>query len=225
MSRNNLLKLAVGVIFLILVGRLAVLQLIEGRKYQTYAKENSAKTILAPAPRGIIYDCRGEVLVENRPVFSIQVLPEVLSDKDINRKKKILGTLGQLLGEEITFRPTADQPIIIKTNVPPEIAFQVEELKDRLEGVVISPLPARYYPQENIGSHVLGYVGEIEPAELALLKSAGYKLGDYIGKDGVEKFYDRYLRGIDGGKKIEVDVRGRPTRVLESQEPVPGSAI
>jgi len=220
-----LLGLAFGLIFVLLVLRLCQLQLIEGEKYRKIADENAARNIPAPAARGVIYDRSGVVVVENRPVFSVQVLPQLLASGNQARRQLILDRLSAIIGEKIEFKLSSDKPIIIKDNIKPETAFRIEEHKQELEGVVVTVRPVRYYPYGNLASHLLGYVGEIESDELARLKEEGYRMGDWVGKDGVEKYYDRLIRGINGGKKIEVDVYGTPTRLLEEAEPVPGADV
>jgi penicillin-binding protein 2 len=223
--KSDTLRLVLGMAFLLLLLRLAQLQLIEGPKYQKLGAENAAKTVVAPAPRGIIYDRNGKVLVTNRPIFSVQVLPELLASPDIKKRDAILAKLGELLGEKVELKVSAGRPIIIKNNVPAEVAIRIEEQKDELEGVVVNTVPVRYYPYGSVASHLLGYVGEIEADELQRLKVSGYRLGDSVGKDGIEKVYDSEIRGLDGGKKIEVDALGSPTRLLGSVEPAPGADV
>lgn len=224
-KKNDILMLVAGLAFLLLLLRLAQLQVIDGRRYQKMAAENAAKTVVAPAPRGIIYDRNGKVMVANRPVFSVQVLPELLSSPDVSKRERILARLGELLGEKIEFNVSAGRPLIVKNNVPAETAIRIEEAKDELEGVVVNALPVRSYPYGSVASHLLGYVGEIGADDLKRMKGEGYRLGDSIGQDGIEKYYDRELRGVDGGKKIEVDAFGAPTRLLESIKPLPGADV
>lgn len=222
---KKVLVIAAGLVFFILFFRLVQLQIIEGGKYQKVALENAAKTVPAPAARGIIYDRNRAVIVGNRPIFSVQIMPHLLSSQDQDRREMILRKLSGLLGEKIEYKFSADRPIVIRDNIRPEIAMRIEEQRRMLEGVVVTVRPVRFYPHGNVGSHLLGYVGEIEAEELKRLKDEGYRLGDWLGKDGVEKYYDRMIRGLDGGKKIEVDVYGTPLRLLESFDPVPGSDV
>ncbi|MCU0641696.1 MAG: penicillin-binding protein 2 [Candidatus Margulisbacteria bacterium] len=224
-AKRNYLGIVFSLIFFLLIVRLVQLQLVDGDKYRKVAAENAARNIPAPAARGVIYDRYGEVVVENRPIFAVQVMPQLLTAADPAKRQAILDNLGVLLGEKIEFKITSDKPIIIKDNIKPAIAFQIEERRRELEGVVVSVRPVRYYPHGNVAAHLLGYVGEIDSNDLARLKEQGYRLGDWVGKDGVEKYYDRLIRGIDGGKKIEVDVYGTPTRLLEIAEPVPGADV
>ncbi|MFA4844458.1 MAG: penicillin-binding protein 2 [Candidatus Margulisiibacteriota bacterium] len=222
---KRLLLIFCGLVFVLLALRLLQLQVIEGDKYRRVADENAARTVPAPAARGVIYDRNDRVLVENRPVFSVQVMPQLLTAGAGKKKAVVLARLGAILGEKLEFKPSSDKPIIIKDNLAPEIAVRIEEQKDKLEGVVVSVRPVRFYPHDNTASHLLGYVGEIEPDDLSRLKEQGYRLGDWVGKDGVEKQYDSLIRGIDGGKKIEVDVAGTPTRLLGFSAAVPGADV
>lgn len=208
LRNNKLLTGAIAAVFILLLLRLVQLQVIEGDKYRKISEENAAKTVPAPAPRGVIYDRDGRILVENRPIFSVQVMPQLLSGPDPAAREKVLARLEGLLGEKISFKPSADQPIIIKDNIKPETASRIEERKNELEGVVVTVRPVRYYPHGAEAAHLLGYVGS-----------------DRTGIDGIEKYYNGLLRGVDGGKKIEVDVHGMPRRLLESLEPLPGANV
>lgn len=222
---RNKIAVCFALVFFILFARFLQLQIIEGEKYRKVADENAAKNVPAPAARGIIYDRNGMVVVENRPIFSVQVLPQLLSSRDVKKREKILGRLGDLLGEKVEFKISADRPIIIKDNIKPETAIRIEEQKRELEGVVVTVRPVRSYPHENTASHLLGFVGEIDPDELNRMREEGYRLGDWVGKDGIEKLYDKMVRGVDGGKKIEVDVYGTPTRLLSYSDPIPGADV
>ncbi len=220
---KKILVLTIASIFGLLSLRLVHLQIAQNEKFSQLAIENAAKTVPEPAPRGVIYDRYDNVLVENQPIFSVHVLPYILFNKSKEERNEILDRLGNLLGEKVEFKVSATEPIIVKDKIPLETAIRVEEKRSELDGVVVRSQPIRLYPYGNLASHVLGYVGEIEARELAKLREQGYKLRDFIGKDGVEKKYDKQLRGIDGGKKIEVDVYGTPLRILESLDSIPGS--
>ena len=224
-KKNGLLMPVIGLAFFLLLLRLAQLQLVDGRRYQKMANDNAAKTVVAPAPRGIIFDRNGKVMVTNRPSFSVQVMPELLASTDVDKRDAVLKKLGALLGEPVEFKVSAGQPIIVKNNVPPEVAVRIEEDRDELPGVVVNTVPVRFYPYGSVAAHLLGYVGEIGADDLKRLKDEGYRLGDSLGQDGIEKYYDRLIRGVDGGKKVEVDAFGAPTRLLESLAPVPGADV
>ena len=222
-KKNQLLLIVFIILFGLLFLRLSQLQLAQYNKYSSLATENAAKTVPERAPRGIIYDRFGKVIVENRPVFSVRVLPYILAAKTRAERERILSQLEKLLGEKIDFKVSATEPLLVKNNVPLITAIQIEEKSQELPGVVVTSRPVRLYPYENLASHLLGFVGEIEAKELNVMSRDGYRLGDIIGKDGVERVYDKLIRGRDGGKKVEVDVKGTPIRILESIDPQSGA--
>ncbi|MEE8638066.1 MAG: penicillin-binding protein 2 [Candidatus Margulisiibacteriota bacterium] len=223
LKRNQILVFIFVVVFGLLYLRLIHLQIVERNRFSMLAIENAAKIVPDPAPRGVIYDRYGKVMVENRPIFAVRVLPYVLSGKSESERGRILNTLSRLLGERVDLKVSATEPIMVKDNIPLATAIRIEEKKRELEGVIVYSRPVRLYPYVNLASHLLGHIGEIEAEELERLRGQGYRLGDVVGKDGVEKIYDRQIRGRDGGKRVEVDVYGTPTRILESLDPVSGA--
>jgi penicillin-binding protein 2 len=225
LRKNQLLIIAFVVIFALLYLRLVQLQIAERKRFDLLAIENAATTVPEPAPRGVIYDRFGKVMLESRPIFSVRVLPYVLSGKSESERRRILGLLGKFLGQQIKYKVTATEPLIVEDNIALDTAIRISERKREMEGVVVSSRPVRLSKHGSVASHVLGYVGEIEKEELGRLKGHGYRLGDFMGKDGIEKVYDHLIRGVDGGKKVEVDVYGTPMRILESLDPVPGPDV
>ena len=225
MNRNNqALFITLIAIFAVMLIRLVQLQLIEGSQYHEIALKNAAKNIPAAAPRGVIYDRDGKVVVDNRPIFSVEVLPQLLTG-DPAKRDRVLGKLGQVLGEKIDFKVSAQQPIIVRENISLPTAIKIEEMKDELEGVLVKSRPIRFYPYSSAAAHLLGYVGEIAARELENYSQRGYRRGDVIGKDGVERYYDQLVRGIDGGKQVEVNVYGEPIRILSTMDPIAGANI
>lgn len=217
-------------LFAFLGSRLFWLQLIDHSSYKQLADENAARIIPIHAPRGIIYDRHGKVLLKNRPVFSVYVLQHLLPEAGAERDQ-IFARLAAILkiSPEDIKQAIADRKlpafegIKIASEVSPAIFSRL--LEENLPGVEVIVTPLRTYPYKTNLVHVLGYVAEIEPEELKDLADQGYRLGDLLGKDGVEKVYDQYLRGISGGKKIEVNAFGRPIRIKEIKEPVPGNNL
>jgi len=216
------------IVFLVLLGRLWQLQVLEYSTYKKLSQENTTRTIPSLAPRGIIYDRYGKVLVANRAIFSAYIFP---SGIDKNSLTGILSVVSRITGvpsekmmkkiEENRARPF--EPILIKDDLAIKTVTALEERRHNLPGVVINVRPVRSYPYMNLAAHVLGYVGEITKDELQEYRDRGYQLKDMIGKEGIEKTYDRYLRGIDGGQQLEIDVYGRPIRNVGALDPVPGA--
>jgi len=216
-------------VVVILVGRLIELQIFKHREYLRMARENAARISPIYPPRGWMTDRYGEILVTNESRFSLIVLPYLITDenRDLTAgrlekfthipKKEFLQKLGNASGR---FRAVTLRRIISK-----ELATRLVELEAQLPGVVVEQRPTRRYRKGNLLAHVEGYVGEVTTEELSKLARAGYAQKDFIGKDGIEKQFDAYLRGRRGGQQIEVDVRGRPIRLTEMVEPVPGMSL
>lgn len=175
------------------------------------------------APRGLFYDRNGEILVSNRPGFTVSLLAITgpVSDDVIHRLANLLAIPKEDIYKKIEQHSGFD-PIHIKSDVGPEIVTVLEEQKAAYPGVVIEIQPIRNYVNMELAAHVFGYVSEINDAELEAGKEKGYKSGDIIGKFGLEKVYDKELRGTDGGGQVEVDVSGKPVQILGKKEPIPG---
>lgn len=222
------------IIFLVLVVRLWVLQIIQGaRIYTIKAKENQTRTIKINAPRGIFYDRNGEIMVTSRISHNVSVVPE-----DMKNNPEILSKLSKILNlseAEIweKLKPNPQKPtnpyqyVPICQDIDPETAIKLYESKLDLPGVEVDEVPVRSYRNGEFASHLFGYIREINVQELEEMTQKGYqyRLGDLIGKTGLERTYENILRGTDGGKIYEVDIRGRPLRLLENREPVPGNNL
>jgi len=217
-------------VFLLLVGRLWQLQIIEKATYRELSVGNAARTIPFIAPRGIIYDRYGKVIVSNRAIFSAYLLPKSVNSSNMQELlDRISATLSipksELMAKIQKYSSTAFEPVLLKKNLPLSVVTKIEEQKNKFEGVVVRTQPVRRYPNGKLAVHVLGYVGEVAKDELDKLKEQGYKLGDLVGKDGVESTYDKFLRGVDGGQQLEVDVYGQPIRTRQSLDPIAGKDV
>lgn len=216
-------------LFAVLFFRIWFLQVLSGDKYVAMAENNRVRFIPEEATRGIIYDRNKLPLVENRAGLAVTVFPPALTDPE-----RELAELSQAIGmpvedikkvlaqhQEDTYRS-----VVVKKDITPEQkSYLIERIPLYFPGVDIKKYPLRSYPQGSEAAHLLGHVGEIDQAELAEPAYAEYKAGDEIGKDGVEFQFDQYLRGIDGGREVEVDAAGRPKRELGSNEAVPGKNV
>lgn len=214
-------------LFAILGLRVIYLQLWKGSEYKQLSENVRARVIPKIAPRGRIYDRNGKIVAESKIVYDLYILPYQLKDP-----ARVFGFLKNL---GLTTKGTEDiywnkkylpyQPVLVKKNISiREISF-IEENRETLPGLMISSRIIRTYPYGKIMSHVLGYVGEINSAELDNLKNYGYKIGDIIGMAGIERYYDQYLKGINGGQPLEVDPLGNPVRKLNDMDPIPGADI
>lgn len=210
----------------VLIGRAAYLQIYQGDYYKALADGNRIRIVPSMAPRGTFYDRNGQLLVTNRPGFSVSLLPLTapISDDVIARLSDLLKVPTDEIKQKIAGH-SGFNPIRIKTDVTPDIVSIIEEQKSQYPGVVIEVTPIRDYILKQEGAHTFGYVSEINDAELEKMKDEGYKSGDIIGKFGLEKVYDKELRGENGGQQVEVDVSGKPVQILGRKEPVPGDDL
>lgn len=207
-------------IFLILGLRLATLQLLEAPVYKTKAELNQFRFLPIRAPRGEIVDRNGRILVGSKIVNIISLVRQETADQDLKETVRRLASLLQDVYPEIDVAYIEEQlakqrvrpyePVVIKRDVSMEVVSRLEERRRELPGVVIRKEIVRFYPWDSLASHVLGYVGEISSEELEKLGEENYKLGDLIGRFGLEAQYEKYLRGQDGFQQVEVDVTGRP---------------
>lgn len=213
--RINLLANLSLVLFVVYSLYLFYLQVVKGSEYRSKAKNIAQQTSLLPAQRGEIYDRSYSLpFVINTDSFAIQVVPAELP---ADRREDVFKRLSLLLGipiEEIQRRiPPAYyhlyQPIEVLSSVPYATITSIAERIDEFPGVSWYAKPVRNYLETGSLSHVLGYVGDITKDELKILYNQGYQSGDVIGKAGIEKQYDKALRGKDGREYRTVDVRGK----------------
>ena len=206
-----------------LTARVAYLQLYDGEHYAELAEGNRIRIIPTVAPRGTFFDRSGQLLVTNRPGFVVSLLPltEPISPEVIERVSKLLDVPVEEIQRRIDIHYSFD-PIKIKQDVTPDIVSIIEEQKYDYRGVIIEVQPVRNYILKQEGAHTLGYVSEISEYELEQKKNSGYKPGDIVGKFGLERIYDKDIRGVNGGEQVEVDVNGKPVQILGKKEPTPG---
>ena len=222
-SRLKVLGGLIVLVIVVLIARLVYLQLYDGEYYAGLADGNRIRLIPSMAPRGTFYDRNGELLVTNRPGFTVSLLPLTapIADDVVERLSSLLNVPVEDIQKKIKAHSGFD-PIRIKNDVGPDIVTIIEEQKGNYPGVVIEVQPIRNYIYKESGAHIYGYVSEISDDELEKKKVDGYKTGDIIGKFGLEKIYDHELRGENGGEQVEVDVTGKPVQILGKKEPVPG---
>jgi penicillin-binding protein 2 len=218
-------------IFAILLIRLWALQIMEGATIMVKSKQNQTRVIRIEAPRGIFYDRKGNILVTSRISHNLSVVPEDIKDKPevITLLSRILKISTAELRAKLEPNPklsrTPYQYIPVSKDVDPTTVIKLLEEKFNLPGVEVEEVPVRSYPYNDLACHLFGYIREINDQELIAQKDKGYRLGDNIGKTGLERTYEDYLRGVSGGKNFEVDIHGRPLRLLANQEPIPGNNL
>ena len=217
---------AIAIVF-ILIGRMAYLQIYKGDYYSKRAEGNRTRYTRIIAPRGIIYDCNGEELVNNKPGFIIALTrsngkykPELL-----NRLSTLLKMPQDKIEEIIEKSKDGNEPIRLVRDASPELVTKVEENIMYLPGVLIEVQPVRSYLNNELAVHALGYVGEVSEYEITEKIYPDLKAGDIVGKFGLENFYDSYLRGTDGSFREEIDVSGRAVQIMDKVDPKPGQGL
>lgn len=233
-AENGRLRLALlGVVvlslFAALFARLWYLQVMDSQTFQVQAEQNQVRFVYEEAPRGRIVDRQGRVLVDNRVSEAITVNRAELKGNEeqvVPRLAALLGiTEAELLRRIADNRYSAYRPVPVAEDVPEEKIVYLKEHQADFPGVGEAKLARRSYPNGTLGAHVLGYVGEINDTELEPRKGKGYRLGDSIGKSGVEQSYEESLRGTPGITKLEVDSHGEVLRTLDRRLPEQGHDI
>ena len=216
-------------ILIILLVRLWDLQIMRGQEMKRLSEQNRIRIKKVVAPRGVIYDKKGRILADTRPSFNIYITHEDI--KNFDQTIDGLVSLLKISKEEIMERLEATKglppsfPVKIKSDISMDDVAKIEANRVYLPGVNIKIEPKRFYHYGKMFAHMIGYVSEISDDELKKKEYKDYSPGDYIGKYGLEKAYEAYLRGMDGEKRVEVDSRGREVRTLEQKDPIPGNSI
>jgi len=227
--RTRFIYFLVALAFLGITSRLVYLQVIQGERYSYLSENNRIRIKRILGTRGMVYDQRGDLLVDSRPSFDLLFVPE-----DAESPESTLRQLARYLGrEESEFLESFNQSksrsafddIILGKDVDWATVVAVETHQLDLPGVTLRARPRRNYADGPAGAHVLGYLGEIGPRQLKSFKDAGYELGDEIGQYGLEKKWEQYLRGKGGGQQVEVDAVGRRVRVLSEVISGPGYTV
>ena len=204
------------------------MQVVRGPEFRRQAENNRTRLIHLPAARGTLLDRQGIPLVEDRLSFECAALPQEL--KNPNDTWLRLANVVGFSPEELSARyrrnfQAAFSPVPLVQDLSPQTAFLMEENRWDFPGTMVRPLPRRRYLLGPALGPVAGFVGLIAPEELTKLRPYGYTFRDLVGKEGLEKTYDSYLRGRDGGLHVEVDARGRMVRQLGFLPPKAGKRI
>ena len=241
--RLSMMAVVAVALFASLFARLYDLQVVGSSDYRLQAEANRVRTLQVEAPRGRILDRNGKVLVDNRVAVVVAIDRNAFGDLTKSDQASLLQRLTfeltaaghPITPEEITKR-LGDRrysryaPVPLATDVPEELKIYLDEHAEEYPSVVVERTAVRHYPYGTLAAHSLGYVGQIDDGELSYIRAAGdipkpYALNDHIGKAGVERTYEAYLRGTPGLRRIEVDAEGDPVRVISDREPRPGDDL
>ncbi len=215
---------------LILAGRVFYLDFFQGNHYQKIAKGNRIKSVIIKAPRGMILDKYGKVLATNIPSLDAIIIPSELP-KNYQKRKKMAAKLSEILGMnsgnvEIIFSEENQKslkPVLLKENIAQDQALIITAQANQFPGVFIDKTAMRSYNDGMIFSTFIGYDGKITNQELK--NHPNYMMTDYIGKAGLEKSYEKELRGIYGAHQIEIDSLGNIQKNLGIINPIPGDDL
>jgi len=215
--------------FAVLILRLIYLQVVRGEEYRLLSLNNRIRLQSIDPPRGLIYDRSGYVLVDNRPSFDVNIIL-----KDAGSVEETINKLAghmNIPSPELTLKLanskgiSAYKPILLKQDIGRNSLASIEARKYDLPGIAVDVKLRRHYLDFQGAAHLLGYLSEINPDELASGEYPGRRRGDYIGKFGVEKAFENYLRGTRGGRQVEVNANGQVVRVLKTVPAKPGQNV
>jgi penicillin-binding protein 2 len=216
-------------VFAVLLLRLIYLQVIRGEEYRLLSLNNRIRLQSIDPPRGLISDRNDYVLVENRPSFDVSV-----TLKDAGEVEETIKKVSKHLmvpSEELMLKLTASKgvsaykPILLKQDIGRNALATIEAHKHDLPGIAVNVKLRRHYLNVQDAAHLIGYLSEISPDELAAKLYPGRRRGDFIGKYGAEKAYENYLRGTRGGRQVEVNANGQVVRVLKTVNAKPGQNV
>jgi penicillin-binding protein 2 len=226
--RLAVIQTGVAVVFALLAISFWIFQVIQHAKYAEMAENNHQRTLALRAPRGLVFDRNGRVLVENRHSYSISIVRE--HTKDINHTIHLLagvlaideGRVREIVDRhrrEPTYRPIT---IVQDATLAQVAAVTAHRLDFELPDVVVEQVPTRRYP-DTMAAHLFGYVGEVSDTQVA--DGDGLKSGDIVGQSGIEKIYNQLLMGQDGARRVVVNSVGREIRTLDEEEPTEGKRL
>jgi penicillin-binding protein 2 len=212
----------------LLAGGFWFFQVVQHAQFKEMAENNHQRTLTLPAPRGIIYDRNGKLLVENRNSFTISIVRE--HTKDLDRTVRVLS---QVAGVDEKFvrevvdkhrREPSYRPIVVlqDATLAQVAAVTARRLDFELPDVIVQEVPTRRYP-EAMAAHAFGYVGEVSDKDVS--EDEGLKSGDIVGQSGIEKIYNQLLMGQEGAKRVVVNSVGREIRVLDEEPPTEGKRL
>ncbi len=237
--------------FAIIFFRLWFLQVLSGDKYAKAATTNRVRQIAIAAPRGQILDRDGNVLVDSKPTIAVQLSPPDLP-RNLARRARLYGRLAQILGistapkkctiiggphvvharlapipcavdQQHALLPYAN--VTIKTDVPNDVHYYLAERQDQFPGVSVEQVWLRRYPLHDLAAQLFGTVGPITQGELRESRYRGVSQQSIVGQSGLEWYYDRYLRGVDGAERVQVDALGRFKGYLSQRRPTAGHSL
>ena len=230
-GRRRIIVLSFGasIMFFLILCQLWYLQIVDTESLQERSENNRLRFVPTPAPRGEILDRNGKVLASNAPSFSVAVAPQ-----DIKNQTQLVDKLARYLNvDRAVIQDRWDRgrgraqyyPLVVASNITRDQMELLEENSLDLDGVNIEMNTVRAYPNGLLASHLLGHLGEISEAEFGSELYKGYNLGDFLGRSGIEKSWESFLHGSDGGRHVEVDAHGRFLRIADESRASVGNTV
>ncbi len=230
-GRSIAFLVIVGFISMVLIGRLVYLQIIQNDLFKQKAQRNSLKSKVMKASRGLILDRDGKVLTRNNVGYQVVYIlgkKREANPDDVLLISELTGMSVTDLKKRIKNQPRAgyENEVIAVEDLDKEIALRMAEKITDSERIEVREYNKRFYPEDMLASHIIGYMKPIDDKEWEVLKSDGsYNRNDYIGKRGVEKQYDKVLKGIDGEEIVEVDAHRNVKSIRDRNDSVAGKNI
>ena len=213
--RTRTASVTLCIFFVALLGAFFRAQVLMSETYVKQSQENRLREIPLPAPRGIIYDRKGQIIAENLPAYSVSMTaPSVDSLRaSLQRLQPTLQLTNYQINAAVRrYNRAPTRPTVILPDASIDVVSVLEEHRLDYPRLIIQSVPKRFYPDAQIVAPFVGYTGEISERELNSPEFEGYKPGQTVGKGGLEKMYESVLRGVEGARFDEVDARGRPVQ-------------
>jgi penicillin-binding protein 2 len=227
MKTENIRKAAYlsALLFILIAARLWHLQILKGGENRMLSEENRLRIIKVAAPRGIIFDRKGIPLVKNSPYYSVSLLPEMKDNARLRELSDFLGITPEEITDKIKNTKSAFEPIRLKENLTfDEVAYIEARLSD-YPGLIIDVDLSRQYLYGEVGAHLIGYIGKLTRSQASHPDFGDVPREGFTGQWGIERLYDKTLRGTPGERVIEVDALGREIGLLEEKKSIKGQDL
>ena len=225
-TRLTVVRVAVALYFVVLVGSFWFLQVVQHTRYKEMAENNHQRLLPLRAPRGVMFDRHGRVLVENRNAFNISLLREHSTDLEgtIRTLSEITQVPEVQIREAVEHhkREPAYRPIVVITDAEFWQVAAIAARRLELPDVLVQEVPTRQYPADTLAAHLFGYVGEASEEQVS---EGVFPMGTVVGQQGIEKIYNTMLSGQDGARRVMVNSMGREIQELDKTPPVEGRRV
>lgn len=227
-QRVTLLVVATLAVVLLLSARLFYLQILQTDEFSQKAAENGVRVIPLTAPRGIIYDRHSKILATNKLSYALRLDPRRTTPIELNNTVQLLapyvGKSPQELFKTISLAPDS-QPVYLRHQLDNQVLAQLNENLPKLPGVQIVTVMERFYPESDLAAHMMGYMGQITAEELKTPTYKKYPFDTQIGKAGLEKSYESWLRGKDGKDLMTINLQDGSKQMGKRQPPIAGHSL